>query len=79
MTEESGNKIPRPSSTVHRSNPNEVLHFDLLYLGKGEDGMTIFILRKDDLSSYCWLITCHVAVKERMEMSYQGGYVSLHN
>lgn len=51
-----GAKIPRPLSlTLHASRPNEVLHFDYLYLGGSETGDMYVLVLKDDLSGYCWL------------------------
>lgn len=51
-----GNKIPRPlSSVVHASRSNEVLPFYYLYLGGSTTGnMYVFVL-KDDISVYAWL------------------------
>jgi len=52
----SGNKVPRPlSTTLHATKPNEVIHFDYLYLGEGEDDHKYVLVVKDDLSGYCWL------------------------
>jgi len=52
----SGNKIPRPlSTTLHGSKPNEVLHFDYLFLGKSIDDSKYVLALKDDISGYCWL------------------------
>lgn len=51
-----GEKIPRPLSlTLHGTRPNEVLHFDYLYLGEGSSGNMYTLVLKDDLSGYCWL------------------------
>lgn len=51
-----GSKIPRPlSRTLHASRPNEVLHFDYLYLGASESGEMYVLVLKDDLSGYCWI------------------------
>lgn len=52
----SGNKIPRPMySTLHATKPNEIIHFDYLYLGDGSDELNYALVVKDDLRGYCWL------------------------
>ena len=52
----SGNKVPRPlSTTLHATKPNEIIHFDYLFLGEGEDDKKYVLVVKDDLSGYCWL------------------------
>ena len=49
-------RIPRPQShTLHASKPNEILHFDYLYMGEGEDGYKYILILKDDFSNYIWL------------------------
>ena len=51
-----GNKIPRPlSTTVHATKPNEVIHFDYLFLGESENDHKYVLVVKDDLTGYCWL------------------------
>lgn len=51
-----GTKVPRPlASTLHGSRPNEVLHFDYLYLGSSTAGEMYALVLKDDLSGYTWL------------------------
>jgi len=51
-----GHKIPRPISlTLHASKPNEVIHFDFLYMGHGIEDYKYLLVIKDDLSSYLWL------------------------
>lgn len=51
-----GLKIPRPlAMTLHASSPNEVLHFDYLYLGASVDDEKYVLVLKDDLSSYAWI------------------------
>lgn len=52
----SGDKIPRPlSTTLHATKPNEIIHFDYLYLGECEKDDKYVLVVKDDLSGYCWL------------------------
>lgn len=52
----SGEKIPRPlSTTLHASKPNEVIHFDYLFMGESDKHNKYVLVVKDDLSGYCWL------------------------
>jgi hypothetical protein len=53
-----GDKVPRPLSTqLHATKPNEILHFDFLYIGLSRDGKYQYLLLlKDDLSGYLWLV-----------------------
>ena len=61
----SGQKVPRPLSlTLHATKPNEVVHFDFLYLGQSFGEMRYVLVLKDDLSSYVWLTTCESATSE---------------
>lgn len=56
MIGKGGNRIPRPySCSVHAMKPNEVLHFDYLYMGASSKGLKYVLVLKDDLSSYVWL------------------------
>jgi len=41
---------------LHGSAPNEVVHFDFLYLGKGEGGLKYALVIEDDFSGYLWLV-----------------------
>lgn len=51
-----GLKIPRPlSTTLHASVPNEVIHFDYLYMGQGSENLKYTLVIRDDLSGYTWL------------------------
>lgn len=51
-----GHKIPRPyAETLHAVKPNEVVHFDYLYMGPSGDGYQYVLVIKDELSSYNWL------------------------
>ena len=53
LATESGERIPRPLGySIHASKPNEVLHFDFCYIGKGSGDLTYVLILKDDLSSY---------------------------
>lgn len=52
----SGNRVPRPlSSQVHAARPNEIIHFDYLFIGEGKGDEKYVLVIKDDLRSYCWL------------------------
>ena len=58
----SGHRIPRPIAlTLHATRPNEIIHFDFLYIGAGFDGFKYILVVKDDLSSYLWLIPAKCA------------------
>jgi transposase InsO family protein len=58
-----GDKGPRPLGTqLHATKPNEILHFDFLYIGLSRDGKYQYLLLlKDDLSGYLWLVPCRTA------------------
>lgn len=52
----SGHKVPRPlCTTLHASKPNQVIHFDYLFLGESDTDKKYALVVKDDLSGYCWL------------------------
>jgi hypothetical protein len=53
-----GDKVPRPLCTqLHATKPNEILHFDFLYIGLSRDGKYQYLLLlKNDLSRYLWLV-----------------------
>ena len=58
----SGEVIPRPlGSQIHGTRPNEVVHMDYLYMGKGFDGLQYVLLIRDDLSSFVWTCACRAA------------------
>jgi hypothetical protein len=53
-----GDKVPRPLGTqLHTTKTNEILHFGLSRDGKYQ----YFLLLKDDLSGYLWLVPCRKA------------------
>lgn len=57
ITAFSGNSIPRPfAGTLHAKKPNEILHFDYLYMGKGLSDFWYLLLLKDNFSGYAWLV-----------------------
>ena len=58
----SGHRIPRPIAlTLHATRPDEIIHFDFLYMGAGFNGFKYILVDKDDLSSYLWLIPASCA------------------
>jgi hypothetical protein len=61
-----GDKVPRPLGTqLHATKPNEILHFDFLYIGLSRDGKCQYLLfLKNDLSGYLWLVPCLTADAE---------------
>jgi hypothetical protein len=58
-----GDKSPRPLGTqLHATKPNEILHFDFLYIGLSRGGKYQYLLLlKDDLSRYLCLVPCRTA------------------
>jgi hypothetical protein len=58
-----GDKVLRPlGMQIHATKPNEILHFDFLYIGLSRDGKYQYkLLLKDDLSRYLWLVPCRSA------------------
>jgi hypothetical protein len=47
---------------LHATKPNEILHFDFLYIGLSRDGKYQYLLLlKDDLSVCLWLAPCRTA------------------
>jgi Integrase core domain/RNase H-like domain found in reverse transcriptase/Integrase zinc binding domain len=56
-------KVPRPLGTqLQATEPNEILNFDLLYIGLSRDGKYQYLLLlKDDLSGHLWLVPCRTA------------------
>jgi hypothetical protein len=58
-----GDKVPRPLGTqLHATKPNEILHFDFLYIGLSRDRKyQCLLLLKDELSGYLWLVPCRTA------------------
>jgi hypothetical protein len=59
-----GDKVPRPLGTqLHATKPNEILHFEFLYIALTRDGKyQYFLLLKNDLSGHLWLVPCRTAV-----------------
>jgi Integrase core domain len=50
------------TTTAKNVKPNEILHFDFLYIGLSRDGKYQYLLLlKDDLSGYLWLVPCRTA------------------
>ena len=51
-----GLRIPRPlGHTLHADKPNNLIHFDFLYMYPGEGDMKYVLIIKDDHSSYIML------------------------
>ena len=66
----SGDRIPRPFlNTLHASKPNELTHFDYVYLGPTPAGLTYALVIKDDFSSYVWLVPTPSASAEHAATS----------
>ena len=60
-----GSRVPRPlSHTMHADSPNEILHFDYLFMGEGVGDQKYCLILKDDLSSYVWLFACTAATAD---------------
>lgn len=61
----SGKHVPRPlMSTFHASKPNELLHFDYLYMGQSDSAILYLLVLKDDFSGYIWLVPSESADSE---------------
>jgi Integrase zinc binding domain len=58
-----GDKVPRPlGRQLHATKPDEILHFNFLYIGLSIDRKYQYLLLlKDDLSGYIWLVPCRTA------------------
>jgi hypothetical protein len=58
-----GDKVPSPLGTqLHATKPNQILHFDFLYIGLSRDrNYQYLLLLKDYLSGYLWLVPCRTA------------------
>ena len=52
-----GQNIPRLfAACLHATLPNEVVHFDYLFMGPSSAGEKYILVLKDELSSYLWLV-----------------------
>ena len=64
-----GKRIPRPfGHALHADKPNELIHFDFLFMGESSQGYEYVMIIKDDASMYLWLqpasdATAEAAVK----------------
>jgi hypothetical protein len=57
-----GKVISRPlGEQIHATKPNEVLHWDFLYLEPGDHGMKYVLVLKHDTSKYVWIKPCRGA------------------
>jgi len=43
---------------LHSDRPNEIIHFDYLYMGPSDQGMQYVLIIKDDASAFVWLEPC---------------------
>lgn len=59
------------SQTLNEKLPGEVLHFDYLFLGDGEDDQKYVFVLKNDFSGYTWLNTAksHGRAHSRSDIS----------
>ncbi|KAK1929994.1 Transposon Tf2-8 polyprotein [Phytophthora citrophthora] len=46
---------------MHTEHPNELIHWDFLYMGECDTGDTYVLVVKDDASKFVWLVTCKAA------------------
>jgi transposase InsO family protein len=55
--------VPSPMGTqLNATKPNEILHFDFLYISLSRNGKYQYLLLlKDDLNGYLWLVPCRTA------------------
>lgn len=61
----SGATIPRPlAQTLHAVKPNDVLHFDYLFLGRSDGDLKYVLVVKDDFSGYVWVTPTSNATAE---------------
>ena len=52
-------RVPRPMGhQIHSDSPNEVIHFDYLYIGEARESYQYILIIKDDFSGYVWLLPC---------------------
>jgi hypothetical protein len=58
-----GGKVPCPlGMQLHTTKPNEILHFDFLYIELSRNRKYQYVLLlKDDFSGYSWLVPCRTA------------------
>ena len=60
-----GLRVPRPlGHALHATKPNELLHFDFLFMDEGDDKNSYCLILKDDASSFVWLEPCEAANSE---------------
>lgn len=52
------------SMTMHGKKPNEIVHFDFLFMGQRTDGLKYVLVVRDDLSLYLWLCPAETAEAE---------------
>jgi hypothetical protein len=53
---------PRPlGEALHADKPNELIHWDYLYMGKSDSQHEYVLVIKDDASKFVWLLPCEAA------------------
>ncbi|KAG3206635.1 hypothetical protein PC128_g578 [Phytophthora cactorum] len=58
---------PQPrllGEAMHAERPNELIHWDYLYMGDSTSGETYVLVIKDDASKFVWLVPCEAADAE---------------
>ncbi|KAG3194621.1 hypothetical protein PC128_g9193 [Phytophthora cactorum] len=58
---------PQPhllGEAMHAERPNELIHWDFLYMGDSTSGETYVLVIKDDASKLVWLVPCEAADAE---------------
>jgi hypothetical protein len=60
-----GLRTPRPlGEAIHAERPNQVLHFDFLFMGLATTEQKYILILKDDFSGFIMLHACHDADSE---------------
>ncbi|POM68501.1 Chromodomain containing hypothetical protein putative [Phytophthora palmivora] len=56
---------PRPlGEAIHADKPNEVIHWDYLYMGKSDSDLEYVLVIKDDASKFVWLMPTDAATAD---------------
>ena len=65
MATTGGRRVPRPlAHTLHADTPNQLIHFDFLYMGASKTAELYVLIIKDDASAYVRLYTSEAADAE---------------
>lgn len=59
-----GPPMPRPGEATRVERPNELIHWDYLFLGASSDDEKCILVIKDDASKYVWLFAVSAATAE---------------